>query len=176
MIGSMPAKEDGPETEVFAVYGFKLVIPDTWRIEFNPKGDRLKGEVAFHTPSRNAIFLAWGSLEEAVKRFKTLTEQRDWGVARIAKTRGTRGIKMEESKSLQICGHEALLTRIAAIPSRGVLSQKQSERAVISMHLHCPVMSRFYVLYVAPNNAEEDGFGELFERVAQSFVCHGATS
>ena len=175
-MGPMPTKEVESGTEIFAVYGFKLIIPDNWRVEFNPKGDRLKGEVAFHTPLRNTVFFAWGSLDEAVKRFKTLEEQRDWGVGRIAKTRGVQGAKMVESKKIQICGHEALITEIAAIPRGGLLSRKQQERAVISMHLHCPVTSRFYVLYVAPNDSEESqGLDKLFDNVAQSFVCHGAT-
>jgi len=172
-MSSVPTKDGEPGTEVFAVYGFKLVIPDTWRVEFNPKGDRLRGEVAFHTPMRNTVFLAWGSLEEAVKRFKSLAGQRDWGVARIAKSRGIQGTKITESKTVQICGHDALVTRIAAIPGGGPLSRKQPERVVMAMHLHCPAKSRFYVLYVAPNNAEEyTDFGTMFDRITQSFACH----
>jgi len=174
-MSSTPTKERGPEgAEAFAVYGFKLTIPDTWRVEFNPKGDRLKGEVAFHTPLRNTVFLAWGPLEEAGRRFKTLEEQRDWGVARIAKTRGIQGAKITESRRVQICGHEGMVTRIEATPSRALLSRKQPERTVVSMHLHCPVKSRFYVLYVAPNSAGEYAdFGGLFDGLVQSFVCHG---
>jgi hypothetical protein len=161
-------------TETFALYGFKLRVPNTWRVEFNPKGDRLKGEVAFHTPKRNTVFLAWGPLEEANRSFKTLAEQRDWGVARIAKTRGIQGARVAESKSIKVCGHEALVTSIVATPSGGLLSRKQPSRIVMSMHLHCPEMSRFYVLYVAPNDVEEyPDFSGLFNRVAQSFACHG---
>jgi hypothetical protein len=48
--------------EVFAVYGFGLRIPNDWRVEFNPKGDRIKGDVAFHTPKKNRIFISWGPL------------------------------------------------------------------------------------------------------------------
>jgi hypothetical protein len=163
-------------SEDFAVYGFKLRIPDTWRVEFNPKGDRLKGEVAFHTPRRNTVFWAWGSLEEATKRFKTLEEQRDWGAARIAKTRGIQGTKITESKTVQVCGHGALVTRIAAIPRGGFLSRKQPDRVVISMHLRCPDTSRFHVLYIAPNDVEEyPDFEGLFDRLVQSFVCHGSS-
>jgi hypothetical protein len=45
-------------------------------VEFNPKGDRIKGDVAFHTPKKNRIFISWGPLEEANKRFKTVQERR----------------------------------------------------------------------------------------------------
>jgi len=162
------------DTEPFAVYGFKLTIPDNWRVEFNPKGNRLEGEVAFHTPKMNKVFFAWGSLVEASKRFKTLQEQRDWGVARMAKSRGIQEAKISESKRIQICGHDALITRITATSGGRFLSRNQPDRLVIALHLHCPLTSRFYVLYVAPTDMEEyPGLPGLFERVAQSFVCHG---
>ena len=174
----MTAKErDAGGTEAFAVYGFKLMIPDTWRVEFNPKGDHQRGEVAFHTPMRNTVFLAWGPLEEVTKRFKTLAEQRDWGVSRMAKARGIQGAQVTESKSLQICGHEALVTRIVATPRGGILSGNQLERAVIAMHLHCPEMARFYVIYLAPKDVGEyPDFAGLFYRVVQSFVCHSPSN
>ncbi len=165
---------DSAGMETFAVYGFRLSIPDTWRVEFNPKGNRSKGEVAFHTPKRNTVFLAWGPLEEATKRFKTIEAQRDWGAAQMAKSRGIRATKITESKNVQVCGHGALLTRIEATAGGGFLSRNQPNRNVIAMHLHCPNESRFYVLYVAPTDSEEyPDFPGMFERLVLSFVCHG---
>ncbi len=172
----MSSGTDSVGTEVFAVYGFKLRVPDDWRVEFNPKGNRTKGDVAFHSPKRNRIFVSWGSLEEASKRFKTLEEQRDWGVAQMKKARDIRDAEVAESKSIQVCGHRALISRVTARGGGGLLSPKRPDRIVSSMYLYCPNRSRFYVLYSSLNYPEEyPDFPRLFERVAQSMVCHGAS-
>ena len=170
----MPARDYDPiETEVFSVYGFGLRIPNDWRVEFNPKGDRIKGDVAFHTPKKNRIFISWGPLEEANKRFKTVEEQRDWGVKQMEKSRGIKEVTISESKPINVCGHRALLSRIIATEGGGFLSPKQSDRVVNSMYLYCPNSSRYYVLYAVLNCPEEyPDFSKLFDTVAQSMVCH----
>jgi len=160
-------------TEIFAVYGFKLRIPNDWRVEFNPKGDRIKGDVAFHTPKKNRIFLSWGPLKEANKRFKTVDEHRDWGVKQMEKLQGVKNVTISESKPINVCGHRALLSRIIVTEDSGFLSLKQRDRVVYSMYLYCPNTARYYVLYAALNNPEEyPDFSKLFETVAQSMVCH----
>ncbi len=142
-------------------------------MEFNPKGRREKGDVAFHSPMRNRIFVSWGPLEEANKRFKTVDEQRDWGVKQMGNSRGVKDATISESKPIQICGHRALITRVKATGGGGFLTPKPQDKVVNSMYLHCPNRSRYYVLYTSLNHPEEyPDFSKLFDRVAQSMVCH----
>lgn len=171
----MASGMDSVQTEVFAVYGFKLRVPDEWRVEFNPKGSREKGDVAFHSPKKNRIFISWGVLEEANKRFKTIEEQRDWGVQQMKKARDIRDAEVSDSKTIQVCGHRALVSQVTARGGGGFLSPKRPDRVVSSMYLYCPNRSRFYILYSSPNYPDEYAdFPKLFERVAQSLVCHGS--
>ncbi len=172
----MSSETDLVGTEIFSVYGFRLRIPDNWRVEFNPKGNRVKGDVAFHSPKKNRIFISWGSLEEANKRFKTIEEQRDWGVQQMKKTKEIREAEVSESKTIQVCGHRALISKVSAKGSGGLLSPRRPDRTVSSMYLYCPNRSRFYVLYSALAFPDEyPDFPRLFERVAQSMVCHGSS-
>lgn len=166
-------QERPTESEIFAVYGFRLKIPDDWRVEFNPKGNRVKGDVVFHSPKKNRIFISWGSLEEANKRFKTVDEQRDWGVKQMEKSRNINKVTVSESKPIQICGHRALITLVTASGGGGFLTPKQRDKVVSSMYLHCPNRSKYYVLYSMLTNPDEyPDFPKLFDRVAQSMVCH----
>lgn len=160
-------------SEVFSVYGFRIRIPDDWRVEFNPKGNRVKGDVAFHSPKRNRIFLSWGPLEEATKRFRSIEEQRDWGVEQISKSRNIRKASVADSRTIQVSGHRALMTRVKASSGGGFLSSRQPDRTVSSMYLYCPNKSRYYILYSSLGHPEEyPDFPSLFDRVAQSMVCH----
>ena len=159
--------------ETFAFYGFELKIPQGWRVEVNPKGTRNRGDVVFHSPQRNKILVSWGLLEEARKRFKTIEEHRDSGIANVGKSRNVNSISITESKESQICGHKALVTRVSAGIGGGLLTRGQSEIRSDSVYFYCPENSRYYVVYSLMNSRDEyPDFSELFDGVAQSMVCH----
>lgn len=163
------------QREYFALYGFMLRIPKEWRVEFNPKGTRGKGDVVFHTLKRNKVFVSWGPLEEASRRFRTVEGQRDQSIANLSKSRGVKSVSVTEKKESLICGHRALTTRIAVSAGGGLMFQKQPDQRSDSMCLHCPESSRYYVVYsVVISQDEYPHFSSLFDSIVQSLVCHGS--
>ncbi len=174
MAANLMSEGDEGQREYFALYGFALGIPKEWRVEFNPKGTRAKGDVVFHAPDATKVFVSWGPLDEAKKRFKTVEDQRDWGIANLAKSRGISSVSTTEKKESVICGHRALTTRIVASVGGGLLTRKQPDQGSDSVYLHCPESSRYYVIYSVPQpSGGATGFSALFDSVAQSLVCHG---
>lgn len=160
-------------SEKFALYGFELSLPKTWRVEFNPRGRREKGDVVFHTPKRNRIFISWGPLADANKRFKSLEEQRDWGVSDLKKAQNVRDLTIEQSRETEICGHRALLTQLSASVGGGFLARKVAKRGTISLYFYCPVGARYYVAYSLLNVPDEYAdFPGIFTSVTGSMVCH----
>ncbi len=173
----MTSEKADEAQELFALYGFALTMPKGWRVEFNPKGTREKGDVVFHSPERNKVYISWGPLEEATRRFKTVEEQRDWGLENLRRTRSVKSISVAETKEIVVCGHKALVTRIVASVGGGLLSAKQPDSRSDSMYLHCPEESRFYILYSALKSPSEyPDFSRIFDLFVQSLVCHGAAS
>jgi len=161
-------------TETFAAYGLALDIPDDWRIEFNPKSTREKGDVAFHSPKRNVFFVSWGKLEEAQHRFKTLEEQRDESAKRVRRNPNVKMADIEVSSREEVSGHEALLSKMVAQRRRAFMSRSEDPAHDIwLLHLHCPQSSRYYVVYWDIRDVEEyPDAGEMFRTIAHSVVCH----
>ena len=58
-----------PEFETFSVYSFSIDYPPVCRVEFNPKSRREAGDIVFHFPDKEKLFLSWGNLEKAQKKF-----------------------------------------------------------------------------------------------------------
>jgi hypothetical protein len=159
--------------EDFAMYGFALRIPENWRVEFNPKGTRGKGDVVFQSPKGNRIFISWGPLEEANKRFKTIEEQRDYGISTIRKTQGVRSVSVTEARESLLCGHKAVSARLAILAGGGLMRRKQSNKHMTVIYFYCPNKSRYYVVYSELNSPYEySEFPKLFESVVGSLTCH----
>ena len=51
---------------------FSMDYPEVCRIEFNPKSMKQKGDVVFHFPDREKIFVSWGKLDVAQKKLQRL--------------------------------------------------------------------------------------------------------
>jgi hypothetical protein len=167
------AEEEVKGFEVFAIYGFRLKFPETWRVEFNPKGTRDKGDVALHSPKRNKLFVSWGPLAEAIKRFGSIENQRDWGITVLEKTRGVQSVSVTESREVLLCGHRALATNLVISAGMGFRGRVRLDKQMNSVHLHCPNTSRYYVIYNDVNIPDEYAeFPKLFDRVIGSFRCH----
>jgi len=173
---TLSSEKNEPENkEAFALYGFKLWIPEDWRVEVNPKAARDRGDVVFHSPRRNRIYISWGPLEEGEKRFRTLDEHRDSSIENMKKSREVRSISITESREGHICGHRALTTRVTAFTGRSrVFTRKQPvPKDMNSVHFYCPERSRYYVVYSLLNSqGEYPNFSDLFDKVVQSVKCH----
>ena len=161
------------ETEKFALYGFEVLIPSGWRVEFNPKGTREKGDVVFQSQKGNRFFISWGKLEDALKKFKSLEEHRDNSISQLKKGTGVKNVNVTDLHEIQICGHRALMSRVTAEIQSGMMSKKVSEKNLWAMHLHCPVVARYYVLFDTERDPDEiEDMGGVFDSYAKSMVCH----
>ena len=160
--------------EKFAAYGFQVMVSGDWRIEFNAKNKRERGDVVFHTPKNNLFFVSWGKLEDAQRKFHTVGEQRDETVKRIKRNPNVMEVKMDDDASESIGGHEALLSHVVARGRRGFLSGPARNEEVWSIHLHCPNAMRYYVIYMQVKAPDEyPDFKREFLSAAKSLVCHG---
>jgi len=168
-------QDGGTSTELFALYGFELKIPQNWRVELDPKATRELGDVAFHTPKKNRIFVSWGPLEKAEKRFKTLEEHREWTLSELKKARGVKALSIASSGETRICGHRALIAQVSASLGGGIMAPPQSVREMSSAFFYCPDGARYYVIYTQLKFPDEyPNFPEVFDSLVDSMMCHTA--
>ena len=172
----MSQNRDGAtNTEVFALYGFELKIPQVWRVELDPKATRELGDVAFHTPKKNRIFVSWGPLEKAKNRFKTLEEHREWTLSELKKSRGVKALSISGSGETLICGHRALIAQVSASLGGGIMPPPQPVRDMCSAFFYCPDGARYYVVYSQMRFPDEyTNFPEVFDSLIHSMICHTA--
>jgi hypothetical protein len=159
--------------ERFSAYGFRIDIPDNWRIEFNAKNSRQKGDVAFHSPSNNVFFLSWGKLEEAQKRFKSLQQHRDETVKRIGQNPNMAKVDIVASSKQAMSTHEGLLSHVVAKGRRGMIGRTEPNHEIWSVHFYCPETGRYYVAYW--HIKAKDEFPEVeskYRTIIQSVGCH----
>jgi len=164
------------EYESFSVYGFHVVYPTTWKIEFDPKSDRLKGDVAFKSPEKENIFLSWGSLEKAKKRYSSLEEHANDSIDRIKKNPRVRKVETSQTKDTRIQSHKALFSLVKVTFSTPSLlpftKTKEEVQEVRCMHLHCETSERYYVIYGAIALSKSQEHEAIFNNMMKSFKCH----
>ena len=142
-------------------------------IEFNPKSKRSEGDVALKSPSGYKLFLSWGELEK-VKKLNGVEAHADYSIARI---KGNREAKIWDVRrdSMVVNGHRSAFREIdLEIVRRGIFfNASKSPQHVRSLHVHCDLTGRYFVIYgpVAPEKSKEQG--EVVSRMVKSFVCHG---
>lgn len=159
----------------FSIYGFGIDYPDLWTIELNPKSLHRKGDVAFKSPHGAKIFVSWGPLEEATKKYPTIEAHANGSVDQLKRNRDVKKISMIERKRIELSGHEAVYSHFVATIVVGFMAQSQGERELISAHLHCDESRRYFVLYGAastPENMVEQK--EVFSPMRESFACHNS--
>jgi hypothetical protein len=160
--------------ETFSVYSLSMDYPAVCRIEFNPKSRREAGDVVFHFPDREKVFLSWGKLENAQKKFPTVEDQAEHSLKAIEKSAGVRKLEKVSHDLLEINSHKAAYNRVSMEQAAAsFLSRKRmTKREAFSLHLHCESMSRYFVIYtLLSENAPED-FEGLFLDMVHSFKCH----
>jgi len=163
--------------EKFSVYKFSIDYPKVCRVEFNPKSRRESGDIVFHFPDREKLYISWGDLDIAKKRFQTPENQAEQGIKRIMKGRAVNRKESEKvtQDSLEIQMHKAVYNRIKLeemLPGLFFSKKRIVTREAHSVHLHCEKTSRYFVIYsLLSPNAPED-FGTLLLTMARSFKCH----
>jgi len=160
--------------EVVALYGFSANYPNDARLEFNPKSRREKGDLVFHTAGGFKIFLSWGSLAEARKRYATADEQASDSIKRSLKSSRAKFDAAPETKNMKIMNHDAAFTHVRMFLDRGGFPFGSSRviQDAYAIHLHCDESKRYYVIYAfgRPNVSEE--LGKAIEPIASSLKCH----
>lgn len=161
------------DLEQFSVYGFSIDYPKDSRVEFNPKSRRGQGDVVFHFPDRMKIFLSWGDLENALKKFPTVEEHADHSLKRIKTAGNVKGFERISHDSISIHSHQGAYNRAKFEEvTVGFLSGKRkSPREAHSVHVHCPNSSRYFVVYaLLPSGAND--YERTFTAMANSLRCH----
>ncbi len=160
--------------EKFAAYGVGLEIPDDWRIEFNPKNNRDRGDFAFHSQKNNVFFVSWGKLEKAERNFKTLEHYRDESVKRIRRNPNVKRADVETTSKRVVSGHDAILSKVVAQRRRGFMSRSEEpSHEIWTVHFYCPESSRYYVAYWDIRDGSEYPQTEtMFTAIVDSLTCH----
>jgi hypothetical protein len=160
--------------ENFAVYMFSMDYPEVCRIEFHPKSMKQKGDVVFHFPDREKIFVSWGKLDIAQNKFATVEEQAENSLKAVSKGAQPKTMERVKQDSMKINSHKAVYNHVRMEERpRGVFPGKQKIlRDVLSIHLHCEPTSRYFVIYATPTRNAPEDFGDLFLDMAHTFECH----
>ena len=165
---------DNEGFERFSAYKFGMDYPEVCRIEFNPKGRREAGDIVFHFPDREKVYLSWGNLENAQKKFPTAEQHAEHSLKNVRKDSHAKSVEKITQDSLEINSHRAFYNRvkIEEIPSSLFPGKKTVRRQALTVHLHCEATSRYFVVYALLSaNAPED-FADLFLHMVHSFKCH----
>ena len=159
----------------YAAYNISTVYPSDWRVELNPKSDNFEGDVVFHSPKGDKIYISWGKLEKAKERFEDLEEHTKVSIERLRKTRDVVNMNVLDKRDGSIYGHRAILSQIeisTAIPTFSLFGSKRTDkRLVLSAHFYCEQSERYVVLYSLSRESEEN-IEPLFREVAQNLKCH----
>jgi hypothetical protein len=164
--------------EKFSVYRFSINYPQVCRIEFNPKTTRQKGDVVFHFPDREKLFVSWGALRDAKKKFGTVEEQAGRSLKSASKSARTKAPEWVQHDSIEVNSHRGIYNHVRLEESSvGFISSKgRTKRDVISLHLHCEPSSRYFVIYSMPSRFAPEDFGDLFMKMVRTFQCHSTST
>ena len=159
--------------ERLEAYGFGVDYPSDCVIELDPKSKRSEGDIALKSPSGYKLFLSWGDLEK-VKKLNGVDAHADYSVDRIKGGRETK-VRDVRKDSMVVNGHRSAFREVdLETLRRGTFLHTSTIREhVRSLHVHCDVTGRYFVIYgpVSPDKSEEQG--EVLSRMVKAFVCHG---
>jgi len=160
--------------ELVALYGFSAKYPKNARLEFNRKSTRKKGDLIFHLEEGFKVFLSWGSLEEAKKRYSTAAAQASGSVERSVKSTGGKLDGTPETRNLKIQDHDAVYTHARMlVEQRGFLfGTRRVTQDAYALHVHCEDSERYYVLYAFARPEVSEELGKIFHPMMYSLKCH----
>jgi hypothetical protein len=163
-----------PVYELLAMYGFSANYPNNARLELNPKTRREKGDVVLHLENGIKVFLSWGSLEDARKRYATAAAQASASIDRSVKSTRAKLDGTPETKNLKIQGHDATYTHARMFVERGgfPFGSRRVTQDSHSMHLQCDESGRYYVVYAFGRPETSEQVGKIIEPIMLSLKCH----
>ncbi len=162
------------DVEQFSVYGFSIEYPKDLRIEFNPKSRRGEGDVVFHFPDRMKIFLSWGDLEKASKKFQTVEEHADHSLKRIKTAGNVKDFQRVSHDSLKVNSHNGVYNRakFGEVTVGFFSGKKRNPREAHSVHVHCPETGRYFVVYALIPSGGTYDYEKIFSVMTHSLHCH----
>ena len=163
-----------PKYELLAMYGLSANYPNNARLELNPKTRREKGDVVFHLEEGIKVFLSWGNLEDARKRYSTAAAQASASIERSVKSTRAKLDGTPETKNLRIQGHDATYTHARMFVDRGgfPFGSRRVTQDSHSMHLQCDESGRYYVVYAFARPETSELVGKIIEPIMLSLKCH----
>jgi hypothetical protein len=171
-----PAVLTPDDFELVALYGFSAKCPKTARLEFNPKSRREKGDLVFHFDQGVKIFVSWGRLEDARKRYPTAAAQASDSIKRSIKSTQAKLDGTPETKNLNINGHDAVYTRARMLVNRGAFpfGSRPVAQDAYAMHVQCEDSERYYVVYAFARPEVTEQVAKIFEPIMSSLKCHSS--
>ncbi|MEM3799727.1 MAG: hypothetical protein QXH56_06535 [Thermoprotei archaeon] len=164
--------------EVYSAYGVSIFYPEGWRVELNPTSKKLEGDVVFHSPEKDKLYVSWGPLDKAKRRFGSVEKHAEYSVERIRRSRDVSGFEVSESVRSDVNGHEAVFMSVrfnVSQPSVFGFKGKPSPKSVYSMHLYCEDSSRYLVVYTLLNEEVGERVFEDVKKCVNSLKCHNNT-
>lgn len=160
--------------EEFSAYGFSIKYPSVCHVEFNPKTNREGGDIIFHYSVIEKIYLTWGDLVKARKRFPTVDEQAEHSVNSITRTRRVKQPERLTHDWLTINSHRAAYNhlRFNEVPKNYIFGKGLIEHESYSIHLQCEQTSRFFMVYSLLTGEAHEYFEDIMRSMANSFKCH----
>jgi len=162
--------------ETFSVYSFSIQYPPVCRVEFNPKSRREAGDIVFHFPDREKVFLSWGNLNKAEKKFETAEKQAEHSLQVVKKSGNVKNMEKLENDVMTLNSHKAAYNRVRLDEQPAGLfmgGKRTVPHDAYSIHLHCDQSSRYFVIYTMLSPKAPEDFGAaIFKVMANSFRCH----
>jgi hypothetical protein len=160
--------------ENFSMYGFTIDYPAACRVEFNSKSRRETGDVVFRFPDSARIFLSWGELEKASKRFGSPEEHANYSLDAMKKGKNVVNFERVSRDSVSLRSHTGSLNKVRfdektmKLFGRG----KDIPREAYSLHVHCDRSNRYFVLYTMGSANTDVRFDRIMDSMRESFKCH----
>lgn len=154
-----------------------MLYPSGWRVELNPSSRSTEGDVVFHSPGKDKVYVSWGPLEKARNRFADTEQHAESSIDRIRRSRDVRNLEVEETRTLPLNGHQVVFHRIKfEVYSPGILMKGKTEyKSVYSAHIHCPESGRYLVLYTLCDQESSVVSPQLVQTLINSISCHHTT-
>jgi len=160
--------------ESFSIYGLSIEYPKDCRVEFNPKSRREEGDVVFHFPDKEKVFLSWGDLEKAMKSFKTVEEHAEHSLNKVKKGSNVKGFEKVLQGSITVNSHRGAYNRVRLQEVIvGFFTGKRTvPRDACSVHLHCIDSSRYFVIYALLSGSTAEEHEKTLMAMVSSLRCH----
>jgi copper chaperone CopZ len=159
--------------ESFSIYGFKIEYPVDWTVELNPKSSRTRGDVVFHSPTKDKFFVSWYSLELVRKKYASLTKHANEIIKKIKKTSGVKSVEVIRQKEVEINKHRTIFMHLRVTSSSTFFRKREIFQENRALHMYCEQTARYFVLYEStrPNErwTEQE---DIFNHMQKSFKCH----